>query len=341
MEKKIIGVLSTDWHLKESNIESIKDLIIQKCELAKSLSTENLLCLGDVFDSRKSQTISVLNAFGDILDTIERYGLVLYVIPGNHDKSNYSSFESFLDPFAHHPAIRLIRGSFRMLGRVVMIPYFNDDMWVEEYSDIAKIDGQILLSHQAFTGSRNNDGSEVLSKISTTMFSNFNLVLFGHYHDQQQLAPNCYHIPSIQQNNYGENTDKGFTVLYDDFTFELVKSKFKEYKKVVVDLDKTSKKELDTLIKENSMSEDCHVRFELVGDESKIKSISKEIFVNNGIDLKTKIKEIEDNIQYEEEIKEYTVDSIFTEFELFCEEKGKDYKKGVSYLKEKLNGKNN
>ena len=77
-------------------------------------------------------------------------------------------------------------------------------------------------------------------------FENHFKVFSGHYHDQQKIG-NFYHIPSIQQNNYGEDSDKGFTVLFGDGSHELVKSDFKEYIKVQVDLDTCSDKDLKLL----------------------------------------------------------------------------------------------
>ena len=43
----------------------------------------------------------------------------------------------------------------------------------------------ILLTHIAVTGSKNNDGTLVSSKLSTKLFKNFYKVLSGQYHDKQ------------------------------------------------------------------------------------------------------------------------------------------------------------
>src|SRR5690606_13354795 len=104
-EEKVVAVVATDWHLKRDNIDEIKDLVVQKCKLADELGTDLLICLGDVFDSRKSQELSVLSAFNDILDIILRENKKMIVVPGNHDKVNYSSIQSFLDPFTYNPSI--------------------------------------------------------------------------------------------------------------------------------------------------------------------------------------------------------------------------------------------
>ena len=64
---KVAAVVSTDWHLKRENVEEIIDLVNQQCELAVKLGVETLFCLGDIFDSRKSQELVVLTAFKDFL----------------------------------------------------------------------------------------------------------------------------------------------------------------------------------------------------------------------------------------------------------------------------------
>ena len=88
MNKRPIAIFSTDWHIKDDNIEQIIDLVTQQCELAKELKVTTLICLGDVFNSRKSQTLQCLGAFERILNIVYDYNLMLLSIPGNHDKTN-------------------------------------------------------------------------------------------------------------------------------------------------------------------------------------------------------------------------------------------------------------
>ena len=84
----------------------------------------------------------------------------------------------------------------------------------------------------------------------------------------------------------GENNEKGFTVLYSDGSHEFAKSKFKEYIKVRVDVDKASKKELNDLVTEYSnQTKHSYVRFVLEGTEDKIKSINKDVLQSSGIDI--------------------------------------------------------
>ncbi len=347
--KQAVTVISTDWHLKPSNLEQVKDLVKQQCELAKKLGVEGIFCLGDVFNSRAGQTVEILNTFSEILDTIHKYDLKLVCIPGNHDKQSYDSDQSFLDPFYHHPALKLCYNFDRMVIEehkmtFTMIPYYRENLWIEEYAafqlqhPMKKGYKNILLSHIAMNGSTNNDGTKMITNIAPSDFKEWDLVLLGHYHDQQQPGYNVYHIPSIQQNNFGESPDKGFTVVFDDGTFDLVKSDFPEYRKIDIDLNHIDKKELEAITKECSSLKGVHIRFEFFGSEAHLKAINREEYIALGIDVKMKTKEVEDTIQYAEtEIKEHNATSIIHEFGDFCEEKDKNYETGVKYLHKKLN----
>ena len=347
MNKQALAVFSTDLHLKTQNIDQIIDLVTQQCELAKSTGAKYLICLGDVFDSRIAQREDILTAFGKILDIIKSYDLKMWLIPGNHDKTDYVSSNSFLSPFSTHPCLTLVHlsGSIPFLDskiRLGFIPFFKEEVWLqqfEEYCDylgLEDLDPEIkiiLCTHIAVTGSQNNDGKPASSILSTKLFKPFFKVFSGHYHDQQKIGSNFYHLPSIQQNNFGENTDKGFTILYSDGSHELVKSKFREYHKVEIDLDNITGSELNVLRQQYSEVKD-NIRFEFKGSEKVLKSLRKEDFTSLGIDVKTKVKEIESDIEYADstEVIEHTKESIREEFEKFCKQESLNWEEGLKFL---------
>lgn len=349
MKTKALTVLSTDWHLKKENIDQIKDLVQQQCELALELEVDTLICLGDIFDSRIAQREDVLSAFGEILDMIDSYGLKLWAIPGNHDKSNYSSHKSFLDPYKGRKSFQLVHLAEGIPFKdenifLHFLPFFEEQEWLKRFDELLDHVGEtdhskrILFTHIAVTGSRNNDGTMVSSSLSPGLFKDFFKVFSGHYHDQQKIGSNFYHIPSIQQNNFGENADKGFTVLYADGSHELVKSKFKEFVKVQIDLDTIESDELLSL-KRKYKGSDSNIRFEFKGSDNVLKSLKKEDFTSLGIDIKLKVKEIEDDIIFSESIEviEHTGDSIIEEFKKCCEKENWNVEQGLKYLNKKLN----
>jgi len=353
MNKIPLVINSTDWHLKKENINQIIDLVKQKCELAKSLGVKYLMCLGDVFDSRIAQREDVLTAFGHILDLIDSYGLEFWLIPGNHDKTIYTGIESFLSPYKGRHNFHLVElaGGIPFPEHKLYIhmqPFFEEEVWLEQFSSFVgdyigfahetQKDGKhIFCSHIAVTGSRNNDGTLVSSTISSGMFKDFFKVFSGHYHDQQQIGKNFFHIPSIQQNNFGENSEKGFTVLYSDGSHSLIRSSFKEFIKVKINLDETDTDGINKLKREYKGNEN-NIRFEFVGSEQALKSLKKEDFTSLGIDVKTKNKEIEDDIEYSAsaEVVEHTKESIKEEFKKFCEKEGLSFEQGLNFLNKKI-----
>ena len=345
-ERKVIAIISTDWHLQQSNTSIVKDLLEQQIDLAREENCKTLLCLGDVFDSRVSQREEVLNTFMDILDMIHANDMILGCIPGNHDKTDYKSDRSFLDPFYYHPALVLhrIEGLVSVQGlTVAFIPFYDTDIWLERYELIKQdiLDKNfkegtpiVLMSHIALNGSVNNDGSKVVSSIAPGMLSEaFTYVYLGHYHNTQEVAPGIVHLSSIRQNNFGEDDVKGFWVLYSDGEVAFRKSKFTEYKVVKVDLDKTSKADLVKLASEIDTS-NAKVKIEFSGSESKLGSLNDDIFSEKGVIVKKKRKDFDViDPEIETALSTLTRSDMKDMFEKFCEEKGYDKEKGYKFLK--------
>lgn len=340
---KPIAVLSTDWHIKddlrEDNCFEIISLVKQQIELAKKLGVNTLICLGDVFTSRKSQSLKALMTFRIILNTIKSEGMYLHCIPGNHDKTSYESNDSFLDPFQGENFFLHRSFGVHIIEQVTLyfMPFFEINTYLEKFANFTpKSDFKhVLLSHQALTGSKNNDGSIVTNRLTPSFFKDFDLVLLGHYHDYQEINQKIFHIPSIRQNNFGEDEIKGFVVLHDDLDFEIITSNFKRFKKYTIDLSNLSKKELKSAVLEaESLSKDNNVRIEFVGDETKLCQVDTNDFASKGIDIKKKllISDSQDAI-FDTKIS-YEDDDIIKAFEQFCIENDYDYQENVEFLKQ-------
>lgn len=343
MNKQPIALISNDWHNKDDNCQIIERLVEDQCKLAVKLKLKEIYCLGDIFNSRKSQTLQVLQSFHNILETCSKYDITLVAFPGNHDKVDGTSEQSFLDPFRDHPNLSLIT---RMGGRklsnnidLLMIPYFREEQWLDIFNSINQrtVEGNntILFSHIAVNGSTNNDGTKVESSIAPSTLKGFKKVFLGHYHQTQEVTKNIIHLPSIQQNNFGEDTNKGYTILYDDLSYEIVRSDFKVFRKVIIDADKITKEELNEAIQTyQKQSETENIRFVFEGSEDKLKSINKERFYQVGIDVQMKNRDIEIVEDFDTvEITQYDSENIIEEFEEFCETNSYDLKEGLSYLK--------
>lgn len=346
MTKKPIAIISNDWHIRKDNHTQILDLVQQKIDLARQLKVDKLFILGDIFESRNEQPLGNLKVFEEMLRMFSDNSLKPYIIPGNHDKVDYKSPHSYLDAYYFHPACELTTSSDTLnvdKYNFILVPFFDNEIWIDmvgqAYSKIiVPNDNVILLSHQAVQGSVNNDGSIVDSSITLNLLKPFKKVFLGHYHNEQKVGSNVFHLPSVCQNNYGENDNKGFTILYDDLSYKIHHTKYKGFKTVSVDITGMDRNKLNEVVDSN-IDKDNNIRLIITGEQDQIKSLNLQSIKQKGLDVKVEQKEIDTSIMEVEEgkIPEFNDTSILEEFKIFCEKNGyTDTQVGLKYLQQKL-----
>lgn len=340
-----LGVISNDWHLEESSLELVYDLVLQEIALAKQRKVRTLIGIGDFFDNRKAQKEEVLNTFGRILDEIYREKMQLIGIPGNHDKTDYTSSSSFLDPFKDHPAFILIREPYLLQREdldLLFIPFFLEEVWKEKFVEskslLRDIRKTILFSHTAVNGSVNNDHVEVECSLTPALFKDFKQVFLGHYHNYQEPSPNVVHFQSIAQRNFGENPQKGFNVLYTNGEWEFVKSNFKEYKNFSYHATELSAEKINEILLSFEKS-DFFMKVKVVGPQAIVSSLDLGRFKLAGIKIDVKSDEIvltNENPEDENPLDFSDKGLVLNLFESFCEERGLDREVGLNYLSQIL-----
>ena len=174
------------------------------------------------------------------------------------------------------------------------------------------------------------------------MFSDYDKVLVGHYHNASKLCSNVYYTGSAYQNNYGENiTDKGFTIIYDDASIKFVPSRFPKYIKETIDAN--DKETLMNLLEKYEGEEYDHIRFVFTGKKSDCQKINiADIQGKYGIDCKFLTKECNEAIYLSENesVLEYDKKAIEKDFIKFCSEnliRGENLKYGLSLIRKTLN----
>lgn len=346
-KKEVVTIISNDWHINSDNTNEIINVVRDKVILANSLGIKMVFAIGDIFQSRQAQPLKVLKCFEEILDIFGDSQIKLVVIPGNHDKTSYESKNSFLDSFSYHPALFLMREADCIdLNKInfILIPYFTNEVWLKElefakkYIDIGEYNQNILLSHISMSGSVNNDGTKVSDGISPKLLKDFDAVYLGHYHNFHKVSGEVYHLPSIRQNNFGEDDNKGFTLVYSDGSFEIKRSNFKQFKTVEINLEEIEKGGLKELI--SSLEPNEHfTRLKLKGPEDLLKGVKIDELKALGFDVKTEQKDITDSIEdiREGNVTNFDESSILKEFEVFCEKEGyEDFDFGFMFLKKGL-----
>lgn len=347
MKRKPIALLVNDIHLNKDNGELVKDIFKQMLDICKYFNIENIICGGDVFTNRSGQPLSCLIDFMDCLEILN-HEVIFRVIPGNHDKTDADDYRSYLDIFSNYSDyVRVYREpKWVKIGGVhcLMMPYYKDEKWLEEYSKVKDGGGDIniMVTHVGFDGVVNNDGSAVESVLNSGKVKRFTSVLVGHYHNASTVGKNIYYTGSAYQNNFGEDiTGKGFSIIYNDGSFKHVDSKFPQYiKKLIKANDKETLQNLIEIYKNETYN---HIRFEFVGKKSDFETINiQEIQSKYGIDCKFKTDgENEFDVTENDETFSYTPKELRRDFVAFCSENnisGERLKYGLNLIKEALCG---
>ena len=332
----------TDTHLNINNISTNIDIYKQVIKEAKLLDIRTVYHLGDIFDSRKAQPLPVLKTFKEILSLFEEANIELIAIPGNHDKLDYTSEESYLDVFEDSSVFKVIK-DYDINGNICAIPFFDEKTTYQKYLDKLFKDAEendidlsetILLTHIAISGVKNNDGSEVSNNIKQKQFKVFNKVLVGHYHNESKVGDNIYYIGSAFQHNFGEDDNKGYVIIYDNNEIKKKQLNFPKYIKKKFDVEKYTPKQIEKEI-ENFDLKNNHVRFIIEGEYEKINSIDTEKIKSKGVDIKLKSTEIDIVVNKAEnnQFQPFSKSNVINEFQEFCKINNLDYEYGVKFLK--------
>lgn len=329
-----------DIHLKHDNIDEITRLIEESISVARKNKVNDIVLAGDLFDSRVSQRQNVLIAMLNLFSILISGGFKVHVIPGNHDKTDYGSNESFLDIYQGINGLTLYREhSVELIGgkEVHFVPFFKDSVLHPILKGIkTESNESILVSHFAISGSINNDGSKVDSSLKIDDLKNFGLVLLGHYHNTQKVSnnrPKVVHCPSLRQNNFGEDQNKGYTIIYDDLTYKIINSNFTKFNVFSINLNDNTPQEIYSLTEGINLNE--HIRFEITGTKEQVKSFDTSKLVSMGIDCKKIIPGyIFDNDAEAVMVKALTKETIFKKCEDFCDKNSLDFNSMREILEE-------
>jgi DNA repair exonuclease SbcCD nuclease subunit len=146
-----------------------------------------LIHCGDVFDSRQSINLYVMNKGLEIFEEINKI-MPVYMIIGNHDIfMKYSNEINSLKMFKHIPGITIFeKPTMAQLGSktALFMPWVDSH---EEFMEIAsKHSGDIMFCHTDIRGMTFNKFVKIEEGVDGDKFSNFQRVYSGHIHYGQK-----------------------------------------------------------------------------------------------------------------------------------------------------------
>lgn len=290
-----LAILVTDSHYNKKNLEEVNDCLFQSVQRGVELGVKFYFHTGDIFTSRYGRSFEELKAFNEYVTLLEDSDFeAVVIIPGNHDKKDQSSPESYLDIFhRNNSSVEIVSepseityGNFSFW----FLPFFSEGVYsdkiVSTVSKLKRKQRNFLFTHVAVNGVKNNDGSIVDNDFNADIFSAFEKVFVGHYHDRQEFE-NIVYFGSLKQNNFGEDKAKGWVIFYDDGSFEYEQSFFTQFINLKIDLNKASVTKLINIYKEKyGNNPDFFTRITLTGSESQLAEFDSKEFLELGIDLK-------------------------------------------------------
>ena len=338
-------LLLNDIHISKDNIPAFKANWQEAIDICRKMDVKEIAIGGDLFFSRAAQTLDVLLAVHDALLTAAEHGIHVTIAEGNHDKVNQENERGYCHVFDQHSNVLVCDEYVSLpLGddcRFVlhMMGYFPEDgsfctrldRLKEKALDPKRLN--FLYIHEGINGAlaQPND-KELPAKI----FEEFDKVFVGHYHNRTIIdKTRIEYIGSSRQHNFGEDEEKGYTVIYTDGSHEFIKNKVNtRYRVIDVSAERAGLHLMDEL-REIDADGRYKVKVRVHTPQAAMKSVDKAALLDAGA---TKVELIADD----EEMLEVAASSLFEKFdshriretyEEFCREKQiDDVAIGLEYL---------
>ena len=338
-------LLLNDIHISKDNIPAFKANWQEAIDICRKMDVKEIAIGGDLFFSRAAQTLDVLLAVHDALLTAAEHGIHVTIAEGNHDKVNQENERGYCHVFDQHSNVLVCDEYVSLpLGddcRFVlhMMGYFPEDgsfctrldRLKEEALDPKRLN--FLYIHEGINGAlaQPND-KELPAKI----FEEFDKVFVGHYHNRTIIdKTRIEYIGSSRQHNFGEDEEKGYTVIYTDGSHEFIKNQTNtRYRVIDVAAERAGLHLMDEL-REIDADGRYKVKVRVHAPQAAMKSVDKAALLDAGA---TKVELIADD----EEMLEVAASSLFEKFdshriretyEEFCREKLiDDVAIGLEYL---------
>jgi len=337
-------LLFNDIHVSKDNISEFNTNWDEALEICEQRGIKEIALGGDLFHSRSSQTLSVLLTVHDALLRAASKGIHLTIANGNHDLVDQEAIRGYCHLYALHPNVTVVDdlltlGNEDWAFALHMIAYFPENGSFREKlgclvaGGLEKIKSNYLYIHEGINGALAQPSED---ELPTHIFSDFDRVLVGHYHDRTIVkGTDIEYIGSSRQHNFGEDEEKGYTILFSDGSIEFVKNRANtRYRIIDVSVEGVSIHLLDRL-EEMKADGRVKVKVRVHGSGSAVAAVDKNSIMNAGA---SKVEIVEQAL----EVVDMASSSLFERFdsqkiresyEEFCVQKDiENVSLGLSYL---------
>ena len=242
----------SDLHLGKkvyefSMLTDQKYALSQICDLAETHQPDGILISGDIYD-KSIPPIEAVQLLDQFLTRLQKIGIPIYMISGNHDSATRLDFGSRIlekqniylcgafDGTLHHISQNDAYGEIRFyllpfLKPAMLLPFLEEDthlsyaqaiQWVLTHTDLDTTKRNILLAHQFVTWKDTAEESDSerktlggVDEIDASLFFDFDYVALGHLHSPQRIGKDTIRYGgSLLRYSFSEiNQKKGVTII--------------------------------------------------------------------------------------------------------------------------------
>lgn len=220
-----------DVHVSKDNIQEFHVNWAEALSICEDRGIDDLIIGGDLWQSRSSQTLGTLLAVREALTKASRFEIVVSIMEGNHCKVDQESIFGYSHLFSQYPGVNVIDETdcydYGNTSLYLMSYFPENGSFTEKLRSITDtLDASrfnILYAHEGISGALAVPATD---ELPAKIFRAFDRVLVGHYHNRCRIeGTNIEYIGSSRQHNFGEDEEKGYTVLYRDGSTEFIKNK--------------------------------------------------------------------------------------------------------------------
>jgi len=220
---------------------------------------KQIVHLGDVYDHRKFINFRALNHYRKhFLNKIREYGMIMDVIPGNHDTyyKNTNELNSLKELLGHFMnEIHIIMepkvmkyGSLKM----ALLPWINGENYDRSINFIKDCKADWLGGHLELSGFEIMRGVTQMHGMDHKLFQKFELVMSGHYHVSSK-RDNVWYLGSQMEFFWSDVNDPKYFHVMDTETREvkMIRNPYTMFEKILYDDSKEDYTQKDVSFVDN------------------------------------------------------------------------------------------
>ncbi len=341
------ALLINDSHVSKDNIPEFRKNWNEALEICERNKIQYLVVGGDLWLSRSSQTLDTLMAVREaILKATKQYGLYVVIANGNHDLVDQEAFLGYNHIFSDYESVEVI-DDYTIIDltddlSLCVMSYFPENgsftkrlQELQHDSEIHRAKKTVLYIHEGIRGGLTTPSDD---ELPANLFSGFDLTLVGHYHNRKRIpGTSIEYIGSSRQHNFGEDEEKGYTILYSNGSTKFVKNEVNQrYKVIDIDIADVNDRFL-AMLAEIKADPRYKVKVRVKCKSAQSSSVNKQKLAEYGankIELVTEQTEVM-RTDHKSITQKFDKSGIKGEYTNYCTQKSIDNQLGLYYL-EKL-----